>query len=397
MVIGRNGVKILYVASGIRVPGAFGGAIHTTEVAQGLAARGLEMHVVVRPPAGTRHSPLRLGQHQRDGVFWYTLDLPKAASLLGYPLLARLVRQIEPDAVMERYYNLAGAGILVAHRAKIPALLEVNALIVDPPAVRKRRLDDWAGRLMPRGKQNGGPLRRWAAWQCRHSARIVTPLHTTVPPEIERARIVELPWGANVGAFTPNIQERPPTLVFLGSFRHWHGVTDFVRAANLLLDQGFAGRFLLIGDGPERAEAERLAAPNAERFTWAGAVPHAQVPALLADATVGVAPFNPARHPALLAAGFFWSPLKIYEYMAAGLPVVTARIPPLDSVIRPEQEGALFTAGDVADLARAMRHVAESPHRAAMGARARQRVVQHYSWAQHCAALERILREIVVK
>lgn len=388
-------MRIVYVASGIRVPGPFGGAIHTTEVARGLAARGVEMHVVARPPLGERHLPLRLTPQQRDGVTWYPLDLPKATSALSYPLLTRLLRQLKPDALMERYYNFAGAGVLAAHRAHIPVLLEVNALMVDPPSVQKRRLDDYLARLLPGGRQQGGPLRRWAVWQCQHSARIVTPLHTTVPPEVDRARIVELPWGANVGAFQPAGAKRTPTLVFLGSFRHWHGVTDFVRAAGHLIDEGFAGRFLLIGDGPEAAEARRLAAPYADRFTWAGAVEHARVPALLAQATVGVAPFNPARHAALHAAGFFWSPLKIYEYMAAGLPVVTARIPPLDTVIRDGLEGALFTPGDVHDLARAMRQIAEAPALAAMGQRARQRVVEHYSWQHHCAELEKILGSMI--
>ncbi len=388
-------MRIVYIASGIRVPGAFGGAIHTSEVAQGLAARGVEMHVIVRPPAGVRRWPTRLVPERRDGVTWYPLDLPKAATMLGYPLIAQLIRQLRPAAVMERYYNFAGAGVLAARRAGIPALLEVNALIVDPLAVRKRRLDDRLGLILPGGSRRGGPLRRWAVWQCQQSARIVTPLHTTVPPEVDRGRIVELPWGANISAFQPSASDRAPTLVFLGSFRHWHGVTDFVRAAGQLIEQGFAGTFMLIGDGPERAEAQRLAAAYpAERFRWCGAVDHGEVPALLAQGTVGVAPFNPARHPALQAAGFFWSPLKIYEYMAAGLPVVTARIPPLDTVIRAGQEGALFTAGDVGDLARAMRSVAEAPERAAMGQRARDRVVEHYSWARHCAELETLLRAI---
>ncbi|KPL90484.1 glycosyltransferase family 4 protein [Herpetosiphon geysericola] len=388
-------MKVLYIASGIRVPGAFGGAIHTTEVAQGLAQLGVEMHVVTRPAQGQRRKPWQLPKRQTGSITWYEADLPKPLSLLGYPAIARLVRELQPDAVMERYYNFAGAGILAAARQKIPTLLEVNALIVDPPQVRKRQLDDALSWLLP---GSSGPMRRWAAWQCRHSSKIVTPLHTTVPPEIERSRIVELPWGANVQAFSS--QTKPPAqpvFVFLGSFRHWHGVTDFIQAAIRLIQQGSTAKFLLIGSGPEQAEAQRLAAPYAEHFEWAGAVAHERVPGLLAQASVGVAPFNPVRHPALQAAGFFWSPLKIYEYMAAGLPVVTANIPPLDTIIRPQQEGGLFEAGNIADLARVMQAVANDPQRQQWGQNARQRVVEHYSWEQHCQALKQILQTMITQ
>ena len=187
-----------------------------------------------------------------------------------------------------------------------------------------------------------------------------------------------------------------PTVVFLGSFRAWHGVLDFVRAAGMLLAKGRACQFLLIGDGPERAAAEQLAAAWPGRFIFTGAVAYDAVPQLLAGAAIGVAPFNTAAHPALRSAGFFWSPLKVYEYMAAGLPVVTAALHPLDQVIRDGQEGALFTEGDLPGLAAAIARLLDNPAAArAMGQRAHDRVVAHYSWARHCEALEAIMHEIV--
>jgi glycosyltransferase involved in cell wall biosynthesis len=386
-------LNILYVASGIPVPGVLGGSTHTFEVAHGLAARGHHVHVVASSGAG-RGSMAALARPvsaRYSNFVLHHIDLPKGASLLAAPLMMRLARAVQPDLIMERYYNFAGSGMIAARRLGLPSILEVNALIVDPPAVRKRRIDDALG----------GPMQRWAVAQCRWASRIVTPLHTTVPAAIPRDKIVELPWGANVGRFAPRPAPpadaaEPPTIVFLGSFRAWHGVLDFVKAAAMLLALGHDFRFLLVGDGPERAPAERLAAAWPGRFTFTGAVDHDAVPELLAGASLGVAPFNTAPHPALRAAGFFWSPLKVYEYMAAGLPVVTPDIPPLSTIIRDGQEGLLYPEGDIAGLASAIAQALRDPAAAcAMGAQARERVVARYSWAQHCAALDAMMHEIV--
>ena len=385
------------MAAGIDVPGSHGGSTHTWEVAQGLHELGHEITVVAHSPR-SRAGGAQPRRSATSGVRLLYLDLPKPLSLLGYPLILRLARRLAPDAIIERYYNLSGAGILAAHRCGLPSLLEVNALIVDPPAVRKRRVDDRLGR----------PLRRWATWQCRAATRIVTPLATTVPETICRDKIVELPWGANVDAFSPrrdapvlarlrrrlNLPAELPVVVFAGSFRVWHGVHDFVAAALRLLDAGAPYHFLLIGDGPERAAAMEAAARHAERFDFVGSIPHAEMPDYLAQAQAGVAPFNTRGHPALRSAGFFWSPLKIYEYMAMGLPVITPAIPPLDTTIREGIEGALYPEGDVEALAAAIRRVLESTRRQDMGDSARERVVRDFSWDRHCRELDTILAEI---
>lgn len=392
-------MRIVYIASGIPVPGMLGGSTHALEVARGLAQRGHEIHLLAAGYEGWGglSALARPVSTMLNGFHLHHQNIPKALTWMGAWGIWRLIRAVRPDAIIERYYNFAGVGVWAAHRLGIPCVLEVNALIVDPPEVLKRRLDDALG----------GPMRRWAVMQCRWADCIVTPLHTTVPPDISRSKIVEMPWGAAVGRFeeeddsTPwplergNGRGRLPTAVFLGSFRNWHGVVDFVRAGALLLASGRDYRFVLIGDGPERPDAERLASAWPGRFHFTGAIPYAQVPGELRQATVGVAPFTTAPHPALRTAGFFWSPLKVYEYMAASLPVVTTDLYPLNEIIHEGREGALFREGDLNDLAAAMDRVLSDPERASiMGAGACARVVAYYSWQQHCEKLEALLERL---
>jgi glycosyltransferase involved in cell wall biosynthesis len=383
-------MRILYVASGIPVPGSIGGSTHAFEVARGLARRGHDLHLVAASHEGWGGlapfaRPVSLPY---AGFQLHQQDVPKPLALLGAWPIRRLAAMLRPDAIIERYYNFAGAGLLAARRLGIPCLLEVNALIIDPPAVFKRRLDDALG----------GPMRRWALAQCRRADCIITPLHTTVPPEIPPERIVELPWGASLERFANLPCPTPtaaPEVLFLGSFRAWHGAADFVQAAGRLIEQGRNYRFRLIGDGPERRRVAAMAAAWPGRFEFSGSIPYDAVPAALARANLGVAPFNTAPHPALRSAGFFWSPLKIFEYMAAGLPVVTTDIAPLNRIVRPGCEGALFREGDSADLARAIDTVLSDRHAAhAMGERARARVAAHYSWERHCAELEAIMQRL---
>ena len=78
-------------------------------------------------------------------------------------------------------------------------------------------------------------------------------------------------------------------------------------------------------------------------------------PVLYAAADLGVAPFDTAAH-APLALDFYWSPLKVFEYMASGLPVISTRgIGDLDSVIDREGVGVLLDGFTVESYAHAFR------------------------------------------
>jgi starch synthase len=377
-------VRILYVASDQVVPGRTGGSVHVLEVARGLAALGHEVHAVVHRARG---APDR---EQIDGVHWHRIAWRPPHRFLRFrarPAVEALAESTRAEVVIERYYNFGGEGILAAAARGIPSLLEVNSPVVDHPGSMKGFLDAATGVR---------PLRRWREKLCREATALVSPLPDIVPA-FARAKTATVTWGANAEAFSParrsdavrrelGVPDRALAVVFSGSFRPWHGVAVLEAAARELRrrDDIF---FILVG-GPRRAEARGY------RGRLLGAVPYERMPELLAAADVGVAPYD-TRRLRQLRLGFYWSPLKVFEYMASGLPVVTIARPPLDDIVRAGREGLHVREADPGDLARALETLAGDPGaRARMGRSGRQRVVERYSWARHCEQLEAVLRRI---
>jgi glycosyltransferase involved in cell wall biosynthesis len=147
---------------------------------------------------------------------------------------------------------------------------------------------------------------------------------------------------------------------------------------------------VLAGDGPE-LPLVREKAMGLSGITILGAVPHEAMPATLAASDVGVAPFDVAAH-APLALDFYWSPLKVFEYMASGLPVVAPRIPRLAGLVADGEEGVLYEPPTAHALADAIESLLDDERRRRMGAAARARAAREYSWSAHCEALDHAFR-----
>lgn len=378
-------MKVLYVASDQVVPGTTGGSVHVLEVARGLARRGHEIDVVVRRDGAAGATP------EAPGVRWHRVAWWPPHRFFRFRarrFVAAVADAVRPDVIMERYYNFGGEGIATAKALGVPSLLEVNSPVVDHPGSLKAALD---AAMVVR------PLKRYREAMVRDATALVAPIPEIVPA-FARARTERVTWGANVEAFSP--ERRDPAVrkalgvpdgaiavLFSGSFRPWHGVHVLEDAARRLRNRTDLFFVLAGGDGAGEGDGYR-----GRRL---GAMPYDAMPAVVAACDIGVAPYDPARLPQLRL-GFFWSPLKIFEYMASGLPTVTVDRHPLEEVVRDGEEGLLVKEADPTALAAAIERLAgDEPLRRRLGANARRRVVERYSWDKHCAQLEALLRRLV--
>jgi glycosyltransferase involved in cell wall biosynthesis len=379
----RTPRRILYSAIDQVVPGTKGGSVHVTAVAEGLAALGHDVHALVTP--GEEPFPAGL-------VHWIAMTPPAGKNQLRWMrsrAIGRIADRLRPDVIMERYYNFGGEAILHARRLGALAVLEVNAPVVDHPGSTKAALDR---ALLVQ------PMRRWRERICAAADIIVTPSAGILPAGTPPDAILELEWGADTVRFHPGATGQlpftpPPGIVavFAGAFRSWHGAVHLARAIRTLRQRSRAAiSALFIGDGPE-LPAVRAAAEGLDGVVFTGALPHAIMPAALASAHIGVAPFDLAAHKPL-ALGFYWSPLKIFEYMASGLPVVAPAVARIPELVGHEREGLLYDPAGPTALADALDRLVDDPLRARLGAGARDRAVNEYSWSAHCAALDDALR-----
>lgn len=183
-----------------------------------------------------------------------------------------------------------------------------------------------------------------------------------------------------------------PLAIFVGNFFEWHDVTTLLKALALLQEKMPEVHLVLVGDGDRRQAMEQLAKElgleQVVHFT--GLLPHEQVPRFLAAADVAVVPYPP------LGEDLWLSPLKLYEYMAAGTAVIASAVGQLPEVIQNGQNGLLAPPGDVSAMALALQQLLQDPALCArLGRQARQDAEQKHSWENYLSRLERLFMALI--
>ncbi len=381
-------MNILLLALDIDLRNQRGDAIHTRELARALAARGHRVDLVTA--TGPKEAP-DLG----SGVHLHAR--PDDGNVRTVRTCARIARQARSEVVYER-------------RLSPKIAYSVSRLLGTPFVVEVNGIEEEAAMLGHAAKPS--PLspakRRVRLAMFRRAARVVAVTRTLADFTQSRYRLAEdrvvvVPNGVDTERFRPmdvaaarrglGWPDRP-WVAFVGNLVPWQGIETLLRATAKMRGEGRPAHVAVVGDGMLRDALERLAVELGlgPRVTFTGPVPYEEVPARIGAATVCAAPFTRIRNEAI---GL--SPLKVYEYLACGRPVVASDLPGVRDVVRDSGAGLLVPPDDEAALAEALEGPLADPREAAdMGRRGREYAVADCTWAMTAERVERVLQDALL-
>lgn len=352
-----------------------------------LAAVGVEVTLVTPLPAQVCSPADILGRPLHSGVRLVPIDdwrdrwwYPSRSGRRFYQAASSLMAGTAADGLLVRNLKLAEA--LLAVKKRPPMVFETHEVFArtfaedrpNPGWKDRRKLTALRRRegAVYAGCEGIAALTEWLVEDLRDEFGVATPA-AVVPDgvDLEAAAAVAPKAGWS----------NPPELLYLGSLHPWKGVDRLVAALPMIRDAR-----LVIGGGPDGriAELRQLAAGLrvGERVRFLGMVPPARRFQAIADADICLLPLTDTS-----IGSRYTSPLKLFEYMAVGKPVVAADVPALRSVITPGVNGILAPVDEPVRLAEAINGlIADSGRAAALGQAARDSA-RNYAWTSRASKL----------
>ncbi|TLM67928.1 MAG: glycosyltransferase family 4 protein [Deltaproteobacteria bacterium] len=376
-------MKILYLARAA-IPSETANSVHVMKMCSAFAANGAAIELVVPGPAGPGESG------GGDPHRYYDVARPfPITRLAGIPLLkpshafavkvfaALRAGRFRPDLVYSR--DLLGG--FAALLAGCPLVLEIHHPMRD-----SGRLHGWLFDRIARHRRFVGLVvitRALARWHQEH---------TPVPPD----KIVVAPDGADVGgepargvclvAIPDNGRFRAG---YVGSLYAGKGLEVIVPLARLLPEVDFH----VLGGSGDLLHGWRERTQGVENLYFHGYCPPSGIAAFLAAMDVLLVPNQrTVRSVGGSEIGRWTSPLKLFESMAAGKPVVASDLEVLREVLVPGENCLLCPPDDIAAWQQALLQLREDRALAArLAANARAELLERYTWEKRAAMLLKFL------
>jgi glycosyltransferase involved in cell wall biosynthesis len=389
--MGESRVKILYLH---RILSKDGMVVHLEELIDAFRNLGHEV-ILVGPASFTRsefgHDP-KLLTRIKELIPKKVYEIAECFyNVVAFLRLLLAYSRFHPDVVYERCNLYSFAGVLLRKLTQVPLILEVNA-----PLARERK--NFGGLGFARFAAAG---ERWV-WR---NADVVLPVTAVLAAEIAKAgvattRLVVTPNAIDPGKFDPachSVAAREElglsdkiVLGFVGFVRDWHGLHQIIEIL-ARPDLPANTHLMIVGEGPALPELKSKANQLGieDRVTFAGLIDRSKI-------AQTVAAFDIALIPKCVE---YCSPLKLFEYMAAGKAIVAPDQWNIREILMSGTSALLFQP----DSPRAMADgivqlVRDAPLRQKLGREAQALITRRgYTWRANAERVSRLAAALLVE
>lgn len=408
-------MKILYVCadSGVPALGRKGASVHVREMIEALGRAGHSVVLAAQtlqksnwetpaalavPIVNIKPSAETLSVARAVKEFNARLEqensLASDIRRIAYnrDLETELLRRFDsdpPDLIYERASLLGVAGGLVARAFRRPLIIELNApLATEQSAYRETLLPKLAVDA-ERALLN----RADAVFVVSQTLR-----NHVLELGIASEKIHVVPNGVDARRFFPasrdeQLRERlglkdSRVIGFVGGLRPWHGVESLPGLMQALAEEFRDLKLVFVGSGPLERELKLKFAEKdlSDRVVFLGAVPHDQVAPIIRQFDIALAPYPEHAH------SFYFSPLKLFEYLACGVATVAADIGQISEIVKHGETGWLHRPGDLSALAEACRTLLRNATlKQTVGKAAAQLIHEHYTWDHNVRRIEEFM------
>ena len=412
-------MNILYLCPDLGIPvlGRKGAAVHVRELASALDRAGHRVTLVAQmlnkspweqpaaldiPVLQVRPAPAASAAVQALKEFNELLGLENSLPgelrriLYNRELTEDLKRRFEndpPDFIYERASLYATAGISVARAFGVPLVLEVNApLAAEQTTYRATGFGELAAQGERWTLNNADAVLAVSAALREHVLSV-----GTAPGKVH-----VLPNGVDVALFHPGKADRAvrrklrldggAVLGFVGGLRPWHGVEVLPELLARLSKRHPRLRLVIAGDGQLRRKLESEFHRHGldQRVTFTGLLQHGEIPAVIRQFDIALAPYPLHDHD------FYFSPLKLFEYLACGVPVVAPRLGQIAEVVSDGKTGLLYPAGDMDALVKSCERLLAKPGlRATLGRAGARLVHREFTWDKNAQRVVDLARGLI--
>lgn len=395
-------MKILYICPdyGIPVLGGKGASVHVRELSSAFI-RGHHQVVIASP---LERKSLWEPKQETDAEFLHIPTTDEAISLfhsiksyteaLGTSqhlageirrivydteLDARLTRKFKnnpPDFIYVRSSLYSTTGITLKQQLNIPLIVEINT----PIAMEQKKYR--ASSL--------GELAYAAEYKLLSNADAIVCVSNVIKEYVTSIgispdRVIVIPNGVNPRFLEEKGDqldnqlklEGTPLLGFVGGLRPWHGIEILPDLLRLLKNQYPDVRMAIVGDGPLREDLENQFKQMdlTSNVTFTGNIIHQNIPGIVRQFDIALAPYAKLDHP------FYFSPLKLFEYMAAGTAVVAAKIGQVEEIVNDGENGFLYSPADLDEMFNCCQKILSNPHlKQSISNNAQQLIREKHTW-----------------